>query len=138
MEAPSISRVRGSVSPLKVRLFSPVETVWNACVLIIRCTYDGIAVLRVLRSQKSNTNGRLQLVANTLLLAAAVRDAQRVQWNRRVHHVLPDGNDNDSPRRSLHSQDGLDVFHEWLRQNYQKRKRARMRLCGYTEQALTR
>ena len=75
MEAPSISRVRGSVSPLKVRMLSPVETVWNACVLISRCTYDGIAVLRVLRSQKSNTNGRLQLVANTLLLAAAVRDA---------------------------------------------------------------
>lgn len=90
-------------------------------------------MLRVLRSQESNTDGSPQLFADTLFLVAAVGDKLRIQWNRRVYHGVSDGNEDDSPRTDLQSQNRLDVFHKRLGKNDKKRKRTRMRLYGNAE-----
>ena len=119
-------------------MFSPVESVWKACVLIPQHTYNCGTVLRVLCSQQSNANRSLQLLAYTLLLTSTARYAHRTQWDRCVHHVFPDRNEDDSPRTDLQSQDGLDVVHKRLGQDDQKRKRTRMGLHGTTELWFTR
>lgn len=95
-------------------------------------------MLRVLCSQQSNANRRFQLLADTLLLAINVGNAHRIQWDGRVHHVLRDGNEDDSPQADLKSQNGLDIVHKWLGQNDQKRERARMGLHRNAGQELTR